>query len=88
MDSQPVDDVETGPRFGPLVYLGLPCALEVVALYVLIAVDTPLRPLAHRLLQKPWGIVLLAGFGLAFVSVVMWAVYGWAEWWFSTRMRR
>jgi hypothetical protein len=80
MDSQPSDDTTTEPRFGPLVYLGLPCALQVAALYVLIAVDTPFRPLALRLVRTPWGILVLAAFGLASVSVIMWAVTSWAAW--------
>jgi hypothetical protein len=88
MDTPPQpESAESGPHIGPLVFLGLPCAVQLVVMYLLIAVDSPFTPTVHRLLANTGGILLLAGFGLACVCVVMWSVLSWSEWRFKKRAR-
>ena len=79
MDDQPKPASEDGPQYGPLVYLGLPCAVEIGTLYVLLAVETPLTPIVNRLRQYPGGLLVLAATGLLVVTVVMIGVYSWGE---------
>ena len=79
MESSQRPAEENGQRFGALVFLGLPCALQVVAMYVLVAVETPLSPFVARLLERPIGIFVLAMIGFTFVCIVMWGVLTWAE---------
>jgi hypothetical protein len=62
---------ETGPNHGPLLILGLPFAIEVLTLYVLIAVETPLTPLVTRLQENAFGLFTLACIGLLVVCAVM-----------------
>jgi hypothetical protein len=59
------------PNNGPLLILGLPFAIEVLTLYVLIAIETPLTPLVNRLLQNALGIFTLACIGLLVVCAAM-----------------
>jgi hypothetical protein len=54
-----------------MVYLGLPCALEVVTLYVLIAVRTPFTPAVESLLANPPGMFVLTAGSMVVVSLVM-----------------
>ena len=62
----------TGP--GPLIVLGLPLAVQVVAMYVLVAVETPLTPIVNKVMERPAGVFVLSAIGLLVVSVVMIAV--------------
>jgi Co/Zn/Cd efflux system component len=64
---------------GSLVYIGVLGAAQVAILYVLLAVETPLSPAVHRLVEKPSGVIVLALFGLSVVVVGMWAFTSWAE---------
>jgi hypothetical protein len=61
----------SGPNHGPLLILGLPFAVEILTLYVLIAVETPLTPFVARLQQSAFGLFALACMGLIVVCVVM-----------------
>jgi hypothetical protein len=65
---------------GPLIILGLPIAVQVFAMFVLVGIDTPLRPWVLRTMERPMGVVLLSGIGLAVVVAVMLVVLGWIEW--------
>lgn len=53
---------------------------EVAILYVVIALDTPLRPLVQRLLQNPAGVFTLV---MGVVMILILGVIGffsWAQW--------
>jgi hypothetical protein len=62
-----------------LLLVGLPIAVEILTMYVLIGLETPLTPLVRRLQQNGFGIFALACFGLVVVCVVMFAVLSMAE---------
>jgi hypothetical protein len=55
-------------------------AVEVGLLYGLIALETPLTPLVHRLLQNPGGILILVTCVLSMLVLGMIAFLSWAEW--------
>jgi hypothetical protein len=65
---------------GPLVILGLPIAVQVFAMFVLVGIDTPLRPWVLRTMDHPMGVLVLSTIGLALVIVVMLVVLNWIEW--------
>jgi hypothetical protein len=67
----------TGP--GPLIILGLPLALQVVAMYVLVGVETPLTPVVRKVMERPAGVFVLSAMGLVIVCVVMMTVLTWIE---------
>jgi hypothetical protein len=54
--------------------LGLPFTVEILTLYVLIAVETPLTPVVERLQENPFGLFTLACIGLMVVCAVMFTV--------------
>jgi hypothetical protein len=65
---------------GPLVILGLPIAVQVLAMFVLVGIDTPFRPWVLRTMDRPMGVLVLSTIGLALVIVVMLVVLNWIEW--------
>ena len=65
---------------GPLIVLGLPIAVQVLAMFLLVGIDTPLRPWVLRTMERPAGVLVLSGSGLAVVVVVMFVVLSWIEW--------
>ena len=65
---------------GPLIVLGLPIAVQVFAMFVLVGIDTPLRPWVLRTMERPMGVLMLSTAGLALVVVVMLTVLNWIEW--------
>ena len=54
--------------------------VEVAILYVVIALDTPLTPLVHRLLQNPAGVFTLVMCVVMLLVLGMIAFLSWAEW--------
>lgn len=44
------------PDYSSLRYIAALGFVEVAILYILIAVDTPLSPLVHKLLRNPFGV--------------------------------
>lgn len=76
----PTSQPEEPPRIGPFVWLVLPVTLQILVMFVLIAVDTPLSPGVNKLLERPVGYVLLAGAGLTVVCFVMMIVLSVIEW--------
>jgi hypothetical protein len=52
----------------------------VAIVYLLIAIETPLAPIARRMLQNPLGVFLLAMFGVCIITFGMWGFTSWAEW--------
>ena len=49
-------------------------------MFVLVGIDTPLRPWVLRTMERPMGVLALSTFGLALVIVVMLVVLNWIEW--------
>jgi hypothetical protein len=62
------------------VILAVLAAVEVALLYVVIALDTPLRPLAHRLLENPVGVFTLVMCVVMILILGMIGFLSWAEW--------
>lgn len=63
-----------------LVILAILAGLEVAILYVVIVLDTPLRPLAHRLLENPAGVFTLVMSVVTVLIVGMIGFLAWMEW--------
>jgi membrane protein implicated in regulation of membrane protease activity len=55
------------------ILVGL-CVAEIAILYLLIAVESPVTPVVHRLLQTPSGIVVLIASVVGFLLLSMIAV--------------
>jgi hypothetical protein len=55
-------------------------AVEIAILYAMIALDTPLRPLVHRLLQNPAGVFTLVMCVVLILILGMIGFLSWAEW--------
>ena len=55
-------------------------AVEVAILYAVIALDTPLTPLVHRLLENPAGVFTLVMCVVMILIVGMIGFLSWAEW--------
>jgi hypothetical protein len=68
------------PSPSPFIILGLPIAVQVIAMFVLVGLDTPLRPWVLRTMERPMGVILLSAIGLGVVCVVMIVVLSWIEW--------
>ncbi len=68
------------PSPGPFIILGLPIAVQVLAMFVLVGIDTPIRPWVLRTMERPVGAILLSTMGLGVVCVVMIVVLNWFEW--------
>jgi hypothetical protein len=81
MNEAPQSDpsAETRPHYGPLLMLGLPFAIEILTLYLLIAVETPLTPVVNRLQENAFGLFTLACMALMVVCAVMFIVLSIAE---------
>jgi hypothetical protein len=62
-----------------LIILGALGALEVVMLYALIALETPLTPIVQRLLGNAAGVFVLVMWVVSLLVVGMWAFTTWAE---------
>jgi hypothetical protein len=82
---QPMTPVAPAPAAnpsspGPFIVLGLPIALQLVAMFVLVGIDTPLRPWVLRTMDRPAGALLLSAMGFGVVVVVMIVVMSWIEW--------
>jgi hypothetical protein len=54
--------------------------VEVALLYAAIALDTPLTPLVHRLLENPFGVFTLVMCVVLILIGGMIAFLSWAEW--------
>ena len=68
------------PSPGPFIILGLPIALQLLTMFLLVGIDTPLRPWVLRTMERPAGALLLSTMGLGVVLVVMMVVLNWIEW--------
>ena len=84
MFTPPTNDRPVPPKppleFGPLVYLGLPCALQIGYMYLLIAADHPLADIVDRGLRSSFGILAIVMFALGLTCATMWGFYEVAEW--------
>jgi len=65
--------------YSGLIILAVLCGLEVGILYVLIAFDTPLRPIVDRLLKNPAGVFTLVMSVVFLLILGMWGFTSWAE---------
>lgn len=63
--------------YSALVILAVLAGVEVAILYVVIALDTPLKPLVHRLLQNPAGVFTLV---MCVVLILIGGMIGFLSW--------
>jgi ABC-type sulfate transport system permease component len=63
--------------YSALVILAILGLLEIVILYVLIAVDTPVTPMVRRLLENPAGVFTLV---MCVVTLLCFGMAGFLSW--------
>jgi hypothetical protein len=66
-------------RWDGLIILVVLSVLEVVILYVLIAVDTPLAPVVRKLIRNPGGLFAVVMAAVTLLCIGMALFLGWAE---------
>lgn len=76
----PSDQSRAQRDYRGLIILAVLGGLEVAILYALIALETPLTPLVHRLLESALGVFLLVIWVTGLLSAGMWGFASWAEW--------
>ncbi|HVE78155.1 MAG TPA: hypothetical protein VNA89_04820 [Gemmatimonadaceae bacterium] len=74
------DDSTERRDYTAIIILGTLGLLEVGILYVLIAVETPVTPLVHRLLEKPPGVFVVVMFVVTSLCFGMAGLLACAEW--------
>jgi NAD(P)-dependent dehydrogenase (short-subunit alcohol dehydrogenase family) len=79
MGEQPPGEPAPRRDYSGLVIVGGLVTVEVGILYVLIALETPLTPLVHRLLGNPGGVLILVGVVLLILIIGMITLLSWAE---------
>lgn len=79
MTRSPAPPPPRGPADTILPYLVLASGLEIVILYVLIAVETPLTPLVRRAMRNPAGLFAVVMAALTLVCIIMAGLLSWAE---------
>lgn len=82
---QPSEEPPVQRDYSGLWILGGLCSVEVAALYIVIALDTPVTPAVHRMLANPFGAFTLVMIIVTFLCVGMAILLSLLERWGKAR---
>jgi hypothetical protein len=72
-------DVPPERSYGALIILGILAGFEIVILYLLIAIETPLSPIVQRLMKNPAGVFTLVMIVVTLLSFATAGFFGFVE---------